>query len=238
MASENTQMVRGQYKLPSVAELYGDSELVIKNTALAVLLNANPKEDWVRINPISNTKYIPIEIIEYLLVRIFGKYRREILNTMLIGNSVVVTVRLYVLDPITKEWDWHDGIGSAPLQTDKGKSPVDWNYLKNTAVMMAAPAAASFAMKDAAENFGKIFGKDLNRKDAQVYEGLLEVLDRRFKSKVEERIASLIMDSKTLFELENIRKAAEKENIQFTEELAILYDEKKSILKREAERDS
>ena len=40
--------------------------------------------------------------------------------------------------------------------------------------MKAAPAAESYAIKDAAEKLGKIFGKDLNRKDVIGYESLLK----------------------------------------------------------------
>lgn len=38
---------------------------------------------------------------------------------------------------------------------------------------MAVPAAKSYAIKDAAEMFGKIFGKDLNRKDEISYMEML-----------------------------------------------------------------
>jgi hypothetical protein len=39
--------------------------------------------------------------------------------------------------------------------------------------MKAAPAAESYAVKDAAEKIGKIFGKDLNRKDEIIYDSLI-----------------------------------------------------------------
>ena len=38
--------------------------------------------------------------------------------------------------------------------------------------MMAAPAAESYAIKDAVEKLGKLFGKDLNRKDSMGYDML------------------------------------------------------------------
>ena len=37
---------------------------------------------------------------------------------------------------------------------------------------MGAPAAESYAVKDAAEKIGKLFGKDLNRKDNINYDNL------------------------------------------------------------------
>jgi hypothetical protein len=40
--------------------------------------------------------------------------------------------------------------------------------------MMAAPAAKSYAVKDAAEQIGAIFGKNLNRADKANYDSLAE----------------------------------------------------------------
>ena len=48
--------------------------------------------------------------------------------------------------------------------------------------MMAAPSAESFAIKDAAEKLGKIFGKDLNRKDAMAYDSLIKINEDRFNN--------------------------------------------------------
>ena len=41
--------------------------------------------------------------------------------------------------------------------------------MSSGAIQMWAPSAESFAIKDAAEKLGKIFGKDLNRKDDIAY---------------------------------------------------------------------
>lgn len=90
-----------------------------------------------------------------------------------IANSVVATVRLYVINPITQSEEWQDGIGAAPIQTDKGAGAMDWNKAKAQGVMMAAPSAETFAVKDAAEKFGKLFGKDLNRAEIINYDSLI-----------------------------------------------------------------
>lgn len=219
------EIVKYNTKLPTVAELYKDESLTLKNTALAVLLNSEPAPGWVKIHPITKGKYIPIEVVEYLLIRIFGKFRREIKNTELIGNSVVVTVRLWVIDPVTGEWDWQDGVGAAPLQTNAGSGAIDFNALKSAAVMIAAPSAASFAVKDAAENFGKLFGKDLNRKDAQVYDQLSEQAVKRF-TKVEERIEKMIQGSKNTDQLNKIRESVNTQNIIVSPELIDLFTAK------------
>ncbi|MGN6417757.1 MAG: hypothetical protein ACTHMC_09715 [Pseudobacter sp.] len=159
--------------LPKLEELYNDVEMVSKLNELNRLLNCPPKQDWLREHPMAQgVKYIPIGIIEYLLTSIFVKWRVEVKATQVIANAVVVTVRLETLSPITLEWDWQEGIGAAPIQTKKGAPAADFNMVLNDAVMKAAPAAESYAIKDAAEKLGKLFGKDLNRKDVIEYSNL------------------------------------------------------------------
>lgn len=67
---------------------------------------------------------------------------------------------------------WQDGVGAAPLQINSGKGAIDFNEIKSNAVMLAAPASETYAIKDAAEKIGKIFGKDLNRHDQIMYDSL------------------------------------------------------------------
>jgi hypothetical protein len=153
-------------KLPSLNELYADVEAAAKKNDLNILLNQSPKPEWIKQNKYAgNTNYIPIEKVEYLLTSIYQKWRAEIKETIVIANSVVVTVRLHIQDPISSEWDWQDGIGASPIQTASGAAATDFTKVNTNAVQMAAPAAESYAIKDAAEKLGKIFGKDINRKD-------------------------------------------------------------------------
>lgn len=153
-------------QLPILNDLYQDVELAAKNSELNVLLNQQPKLDWIKQNKFANnTNYLPIEKVEYLLTSIFLAWRLEIKEVTVIANSVVVCVRLHIQSPITGEWDWQDGIGAAPIQTKSGAPATDFSQVQTSAVQMAAPAAESYALKDAAEKLGKLFGKDLNRKD-------------------------------------------------------------------------
>lgn len=171
-------------KLPSLNDLYDDKALMSRQSELLVLLNANPRKEWIKHHPQitvkdDNGQYVPlkylsIQTVEYLLTSIFLKWRVEIKETKLIANSVVVSVRLFVQDPLTMEWDFQDGVGASPIQTDKGAGAIEFNAMKNGAIQMAAPAAESYAIKDAAEKFGKIFGKDLNRRDNYDIVGVME----------------------------------------------------------------
>jgi hypothetical protein len=170
-------------KLPTIEELYTSDNLPVvrKDALFQVLVNQEPKKEWVKVHPMTKEPYIPIERVEWLLINIVGRYRVEIKDTKQIANSVTVTIRLHYFDQIHNEWTFHDGIGSAPLQTDKGAGAVDWNAIKSNAVQIGAPAAESYAIKDAAEKIGKIFGKDLNRKEVISYENLKD----RYKNALE-----------------------------------------------------
>lgn len=170
-------------KLPTIEELYTSDNLPVvrKDALFQVLVNQEPKKEWIKVHPMTKEPYIPIERVEWLLTNIVGRYRVEIKDTKQIANSVTVTIRLHYFDQIHNEWTFHDGIGSAPLQTNKGAGAVDWNAIKSNAVQIGAPAAESYAIKDAAEKIGKIFGKDLNRKEVISYEHLKD----RFKGALE-----------------------------------------------------
>jgi hypothetical protein len=164
-----------RYPLPKLDDLYTDKQEIANINELNKILNSDPLPGWIKLNPFAdNAPYIPIERIEWLLIRIYVKYRVEIKEVKLIANSISVTVRLHVLDPITGEWDWNDGTGAAPLQTAKGAGAIEFDKIKGSAVQMGAPSAESFAVKDAAEKFGKIFGKDIGRKENLDYSQMQE----------------------------------------------------------------
>jgi len=180
--------------IPTLSQLVSESDEAIKENALMVILNQEPPKEWLKEHPmISGYKYLPINRVEYLLSRIFVKWWVEVRTVQTIANSVVVTVRLFVRNPITEEIDFQDGIGASPIQTDKGAGAMDWNKAKADGVMKSAPAAESYAIKDAAEKFGKLFGKDLSRKDSIGYDSLL---------KIKEQVID-IDDLRTLLELKS-----------------------------------
>jgi len=151
--------------LPTLADLHHDIEVAFKHDKLNLLLNQQPPESWVKKHPFAKTLYIPIERVEFLLTRIYQNWRVEVLDSKALFNSVAVTIRLHYCDPITGQWSYQDGVGAMSVQTDKGASASDLSAIKSDAIMKALPAAKSYAVKDAAEQLGVIFGKNLNRKD-------------------------------------------------------------------------
>lgn len=159
-------------QLPTLKDLHHDESVAYKNDQLNLLLNQPTPEKWIKDHPFAkNVKYIPIDKVEFLLTRIFQEWKVEIISYSALFNSVSCHIRLHYKNPITGEWSFHDGVGAVGVQTDAGKSAADLGAIKQDAVMKALPAAESYAIKDAAEKLGILFGKNLNRKDTIGFAG-------------------------------------------------------------------
>lgn len=151
-------------------ESTGDIQEFIKNSDFLKIVNSNPPQAFVKDHPIAKgVKYVPIDKIELMLDTIFQQWYPEVLKTGQLLNAIEVTVRVHYLHPVSKEWQFVDGVGAVAIQTDQGKSAADLGAIKSNAVMLALPAAKSFAIKDAVEHIGKLFGRDLNRKDTMAF---------------------------------------------------------------------
>ena len=159
--------------LPSIQDLYSDVALKREQNQLNLLLNQEPHKSWIKTHPfVKGLKYIPIERIEWLLTRLFIQWWVEVKQTQIIANSIAVTVRLHYQDVLSNEWKQMEGVGASPIQTNKDAGATDFSQVKTSAVQIALPAAESYAIKDAAEKIGKLFGKDLNRADMIAYDNL------------------------------------------------------------------
>lgn len=167
-------------QLPKLVELHATPEVAFKNDQLKLLLNQPVHAKWIRKHPLATTKdemgktvpakYIPIDKIEFLLDRIFQEWRIEVLREGVMFNSVYVTIRLHYKNPINNEWSYHDGVGAKDMQKDSG-TDLSMSTIKASAVMMALPSAKSFAIKDAAEHLGELFGRNLNRNHTLAFAG-------------------------------------------------------------------
>lgn len=148
----------------------GDLETFVKNDEFLAIVNQEPPKKFVKDHPLApGVKYIPIEVIEMMLTKLFQNWTVEVLKTGQLLNSVEVTIRLHYQHPVTKEMLHQDGVGAVAIQVDKGKNASDLGAIKSNAIMLGLPAAKSFAIKDAAEHIGKVFGRDLNRRDTLAF---------------------------------------------------------------------
>lgn len=158
-------------QLPKLADLHQDIQVAFKDDMFLTLVNQPPHQSWIKKHPITKGEYIPIDKIEFMLTRIFQQWRCEVLTVQSLFQSIQVTVRLHYRVPTTGEWTYQDGVGAAPIQTDAGQSASNLAAIKANAVQIATPSAKSYALKDAAEHIGKLFGRDLNRKDTLEFAG-------------------------------------------------------------------
>lgn len=215
----STEIAISENKMPSIQELYNSPELALKQDQVAHYLNQQPPAKWIKEHPyIKGYKYLPIEKIEFLLKKIYKKYRIEILREGTSFNGVYVVVRLWYQDLISGEMECQDGIGAIQLQTAKGTSPADLANINNGALSMAFPLAKTIAIKDAADLLGDIFGANLNRKDVIAFQ-MDTKLTELVRTKEEERVIRLIDNCDNIKDLEKLKE-------HLTENINHFYEEK------------
>lgn len=176
--------------------LYNDKSIdhLVTVDKFNVLLNQPPPAKWIKKNKYANNAaYLPIDKVEYLLKKIFKRYKVEVLRENTMFNAVYVAIRLHYFNPVLNEWEWQDGVGASQISTESGASPADLSKIKNLAVEQALPKAKSNATKDAAHNIGRIFGADLNRNEVIPVNPDSDLYDRQFQ-KEKERVLALIKD--------------------------------------------
>ena len=177
-------------KLPTIHELFADDiELAGKSEGLNAILNTPPPEKWIKEHPfIPGWKYLPIDKVEYLLTKIFKMSKIEVRKTGMLMNSVEVTVRVHYFNPAVGKMVYHDGVGACELQTmaKTGALKMDMSNVSRGAVSMALPIAKTLAVKDACDHIGKIFGRDLNRKDVLSFSPDAELINRYDKAMSDE----------------------------------------------------
>jgi len=222
-------------RIPTLAELVEQNESTYKETALTVLLNQNPPAKWIKGHPYVSIEieangqlqkapmpYLPIDKVEFLLNRIYGGFQTVIKDVKVVANSVVVVVTVTVKNPITGLYESHDGVAAVAIQTDKGAGAMDWNFAKSNGVQIAAPAAETYAIKDAAEKFGRIFGRDLTRRDTLGYDGLLTDPEATWDDK--ERILNMINNSTYDSDTQSIMTEKVMSGITISEGMAMSKD--------------
>lgn len=167
-------------KIPKLQDLINEDKMqsMIKQDDFNTLINSPVPKNWVKEHPFAKIKvngrdvplpYIPVHKVKWLLKRIYLKYRWEIKSCTQQLNSMVVVGTLTVTNPVTGEIESQDGVGAATIQLNAGATQGDLSSIKPNAIMLAAPAAESYALKNAAEKFGDIFGGNIYDVDSTQY---------------------------------------------------------------------
>lgn len=167
-----------KYKAPKLADLINDKEMAFAQDDLNLILNTPVPQDWVKFHPTVKIKingeetplpFIPVKRVKWLLKRIYGKYQWEVKECKQVLNAMVVIGKLTIKNPVTGEYESQDGVGAASIQMNKGATQGDLSAIKSNAIQIGAPAAESYALKNAAEKFGDIFGGNIYDIDSTAY---------------------------------------------------------------------
>lgn len=221
----------------TIQELVSDEQNWIQRDILNGILNQEPPKQWIKTHPLHpNVRYLPIDKHEYLLKRLFQQNRVEILREGQIFQSMYVVVRVHYVDPISSQWTFQDGIGAQDVQTKKGSSPADLANINHGAVMIGFPAAESFAIKDACEKIGKLFGSDLNRKDTMAYTLEKNTVDAFTSEDKKKEYQEIIEGLELVFDLDSLEKYFNQLDLKdkADKEILKLFRDKKTQLKNEA----
>jgi len=150
-----------QYKIPSLLDLQKNPDDALEFDEFLKFVHQPTPAQFVLLNKFNKNKpYLPIDKVKWMLTMIFRQWHVDIRFCEMQANSMVCIVRLHYLMP-SGEWKYQDGVGAASLQTDSGAAASALTAIKNNAVQLAAPMAESFAIKDAADKIGPIFGDSL-----------------------------------------------------------------------------
>ena len=245
MSKQQNQIAK-TFKAPTLTELSTayDEGLITQGAAkdgLLQILNTPPPEAWLKNHPFINIKkevegrmtsvpykYLAIDRVEFLLNNLFKEWRIEVKSYSMMANSACVEVRVHYQNPITKEWSFEDGLGAAPVQTDKNEGACDWMKVKTDGVQKALPAAKSYAIKDACECIGQIFGTNIARDNQFNYDFTKdhkESFEEMQDSKEKARAIAAIESAQDTRELDNLLQVVSRY------ELGEQYREKRESLK-------
>ena len=146
------------------------------------MLNTAPDQTGIESTPDGKALTLVVSHVETTLDEMFfGHWRTENFKWERIANEVVGSLDLVVIHPITGYELRRTGAGSIVIMVDKVPShissdPIERNRWalnadnkKPNALDLAFPKLKTECLKNAAVSFGKLLGRDLNRKNVDFY---------------------------------------------------------------------
>lgn len=141
-----------------------------------IRLNKEPNPAEIAKTPDGKANDLPISYVEMTLDELFfGLWSTRNFTTKLISNEVVGELELEVIHPITHQTITRIGSAAIQIMVDKvpdgvsGQARNQWaldpSNKKPNALDMAYPKLKAECTKNAAKTLGKVFGRDLNRRD-------------------------------------------------------------------------
>lgn len=140
-------------------------------------LNREPDPREFQPTPDGKARTLPISFVEMTLDELYlGQWETTEPKYQQVFNEVIGTVELTVWHPITQRKITRAGWASVVIMQDKDATIADFNQTnKKNALDLSFPKLGAEALKNAAKSLGKIFGRDINRKEADVFKPALRV---------------------------------------------------------------
>ena len=161
-------------------------------------LNNSDPISGVENTPDNKAKTLTISHVEMTLDEyFFGLWSTENFKWSVIQNEVVGSLDLIVVHPMNGMFIRRTGAASIIIQVDKVPDEIKNNSKarnihalspenkKPNALDMGFPKLKAECLKNAAQSLGKIFGRDLNRKQKDTFNPLLKKDDTKVKSNAE-----------------------------------------------------
>jgi hypothetical protein len=136
------------------------------------LMNEDPDPRNVKINKFAgNSKYVPISYVQMMLDQFFlGLWKTSEFTYQVIANEEVGKVKLEYYHPFAKTWIEREGAAAVMIQQNSGAPITDIGAkIKNT-LGKDHPHLLASCVVSAARSIGKVFGRDLNRKEEDSYQ--------------------------------------------------------------------
>lgn len=148
-------------------------------------LNRQPKADELFEHPhAKGYRYLPISYVQMSLDETFlGIWEETDFRWQIVGNEIVGTLHLRVFHPVARVWITRIGTAATMIRQASGSKISDIDAKQKNALEMDFPHLKSDCLKSAAKSLGLSFGRDLNRKIADVYHPLIKQAKERAEEK-------------------------------------------------------
>ena len=159
------------------ATLQAGQQAALKNFVENVL-NEPPKKEWIKVNKLAkNSLYLPIQVIEDELNRVFyGLWETKNFSYKNFANEMTASIDLVVVHPVTGQTITRTGTAAVIIQQrklkvidDQGNVSYETPEVTDISTKIHNTLGKdmghlkSECIKNAAKSFGRRFGNDLNR---------------------------------------------------------------------------
>jgi hypothetical protein len=207
------------------------------------MLNTSPDQVGLEKTPDGKAVTLVISHVETTLDEMFfGHWRTENFKWERMANEVVGSLDLVIIHPITGYELRRTGAGAIVIMVDRVPSqlaadPIERNRWalnadnkKPNALDLAFPKLKTECLKNAAVSFGKLLGRDLNRKNVDIYKPFKLKGTLNTSNKDVQYLMDLIDKAKNLDDCDIILQACPEEFFQQIQPLVNVKKQQLSTL--------